>query len=186
MYDEYMQNYLGFQGNEYPNTYEQSMQFNPFNCTNPNGCRGCNYFNSQSRAYNAQNVNIENFYPEIYKIVYPMVKKACYDHYGMINEDTINKIVNDIYSNLTTNERIELNINLTNEVRVDSKEVKPEDESSQNRNVGSNNILTDLIKILVIRELISRPYYGGQLSRQMSGPALYNPYFNRPNYPFGL
>ena len=56
-YEEYMQNVLGVKSQ---NTYMQGME---------------NYFEPRIQEVNMQEIN--NLYPDIYRIVYPMVQKAC-------------------------------------------------------------------------------------------------------------
>lgn len=133
--------------------------------------RNSNYFQNN----NTTNVELERFYPDLYKLLYPMVRTACMRNTKPITEETINEMVKDIYSNFHSDDAIVLNINLTNDVRSNSKtkeaskvsnakstyKVSAETrntEQSEERNLRPNNyVLNDLIRILVIRELLGRP-----------------------------
>lgn len=101
MYEEYMQNYFNYPMNGYPNTYDQMNEM-PYNY----GVN--NYMNSYNPYYYGMPTRItenelEKFYPEIYKIVYPMIKKSVMqNNYRGATEETINNIIDDIYSNVDT------------------------------------------------------------------------------------
>lgn len=118
-----------------------------------------NDYSSNCRISNI-NDELENYYPEIYKIIYPMVKKACDSNYGSINENVIENLTNEIYYSLEGNSQL-----------------NEEFESvSETRQFG-NGPLQDLIKILLLRELIGR-LQGGRPPVSPSRP----PY---PNYGYG-
>lgn len=120
---------------------------------------------SFSVAPNVYNMELERYYPEIYKILYPMIQSACMRNTKPLTEETLNEMVKDIYSNFNAED-------LTNDVRSSSK---PKDnlstsktstkiDSSETRNRGeervirpNNYVLNDLIRILLIRELLGRP-----------------------------
>lgn len=97
------------------------------------------------------NVNneLESLYPEIYKIVYPMVLKNIKTNMDNITKEKIDNITQEIYDNI---------------------------EGNSDKRV-SNEGLRDLIRILIIRELLnnmnrpSRPHFPG-----------YRPPFNRPGF----
>ena len=117
MYKEYMQNLLG-------------MQINSCNCLPQDSYMAVN--NTEQ---------LKNMYPEIYKIIYPMVKKACLQPTYPITEESLNVMTEEVYSNIGTDS-------------------------------GS---LEDLIKILLIRELINKPE---QRIHSMQKPmhSMYNPF----------
>lgn len=184
MYEEYMRDVLGYTPNIYSNinnTYDDQIE----------GSQCCDYqYRNQNvmpynyTVYQNKNMNIdselEKMYPDIYNIVYPMVKKACMKNTRVLSRDVIDEIVDDIYRNIEEdNNDIELNINLGNETR-DSKEVelkenkKSQDSVVENRQRPRRNpLLNDLIRILVLRELIGRP--------GCFGPGCFPP--NRPPMP---
>ncbi len=119
--------------------------------------------------------DLEECYPEIYKIIYPMVKKACERNMGANTREEIEQMTDEIYLSLEDNNQITMNINLGNTVSTTSNtqnrnglnkeeiQKKPSEKQEnrnsevQNRRGPANNNLRDLIKILLIRELLGRP-----------------------------
>ncbi len=150
-YEEYIRSILG-----YPN-YGATYQQQPM---------AMNY------ERNDQNAEIESCYPEIYKVVYPMVCKACSSNNRPVTPDLIDELTNEIYLSIENDNEINVTINLTNEVggnvenrttngktvtkssavsKEASKENRGEDRQFRNRG------LQDIIRILLIRELLGRP-----------------------------
>lgn len=175
MYDDYISNMLREDYSPYQNTYEplsrntyynQIEDYNQFNYSYP-----YNYVkNSTSRNLSE---DIENLYPDIYRLIYPMIKKACRQNMPHVTEDTLDEITNDIYNNIEAENIINLNIDITNgknENKTISNIKKNNTKEQENRHI--NNSLRDLIKILLIRELIGknnydrppRPYFPGHMS----------------------
>lgn len=159
-YEEYIRSILG-----YPNTtnFNQNQM----------------YSNGYLVAMQTDTRNdLEEFYPEIYKIIYPMVKKACEENMRASTREEIEQMTDEIYSALEDSNQINVNINLGNTVsttninrtqnrnEVHKEEVQrktSENQETENRNVEmqnrrrpGNNNLRDLIKILLIRELLRR------------------------------
>lgn len=146
-YEEYIRSILG-----YPNYNNSSCCENDYNP------------NMASERNNETNRQLEACYPEIYKVVYPMINKACSNITKPITSDLIDELTNEIYSSIETDNEINLTINLTNKIsstgnRTTSNKTKTEKvqenrgEDRQFRNRG----LQDLIRILLIRELLGRP-----------------------------
>lgn len=158
-YDDYIRSILG-----YPNYMSNNMDSN---CIQP--YRQTNYsYNSNSDR------KIEECYPEIYKIIYPMVVQVCRNNTRLITNDVIEDMTNEIYSAIEVDQinEIGVSINLTNEVSTNqnrSQNVKSsnkvtdntkKEKDAENRSedrVSRNNSLRDLIKVLIIRELLNRP-----------------------------
>lgn len=167
-YDEYIRSILG-----YP------MQQN-----------NCNTYN-QNEMYQYEtnnNKELEECYPEIYKIVYPMVCKACINNTRPVTKELIDSLTNEIYMAIEGNEEVNVNINLNNNVRSSETqnsntnpnmykkpEVKVENRSQESRQIRRNFLLNDLIRILLIRELL-----GGGNQRPPFRPPL------RPGFPGGI
>ena len=142
-YDEYIRSILGYPTNDSYNSNQT-------------------YSNQ-----NLMNSEVEKCYPEIYKIVYPMVKTKCDNFRGTVNNEDIENMTDEIYSSLESNDTIQLNINLTNNIKttntssntVRTTEKKPEvtvtEKAVENRETRQlNRSLRDLIKILFILEFI--------------------------------
>ena len=121
--------------------------------------------------------DLEEFYPEIYKIIYPMVQKACDGNMGANSREEIEQITDEIYSAIEDNNQINLNINLGNTISTtnlntqnrnelhkegvqkkssEKQEVENRNTEGESRISPRNNNLRDLIKILLIRELLRR------------------------------
>lgn len=155
-YEEYIRSVLG-----YPNTTNMNQnQIYQNEYPNP----------SQVNMRN----DLEDFYPEIYKIIYPMVQKACDGNMGPNSREEIERMTDEIYSAIEDSNQINVNINLGNTVsttnmnRTQNRNEIPKEEVQkkqevENRNIEGesrisprNNNLRDLIKILLIRELLRR------------------------------
>lgn len=127
---------------------------------------GVTYQQAAPTAYerNDQNIEIEDCYPEIYKVVYPMVSKACSSNTRPVTSNLIDELTNEIYLSIESDNEINVTINLTNEVGSEkmpsnSKNLRKE-EVRENRGKDRqfrNKGLQDLIRILLIRELLGRP-----------------------------
>lgn len=159
MYEDYMQNLLGYPMRQYQNTYDE-QNFNPYgNFYETN-------FQRQEWRNSVSSDELESCYPEIYNVVYPMVRKVCMSNTMPINQTVIDNMVNEISTNLEANGTIELNINLNNQVmenrKADSstesnsqeRENRSSENESSNRQIRRNPFVNDLIRILVIRELL--------------------------------
>lgn len=159
-YEEYIRSVLGYpstanmnQNQMYQNEYPNPSQINMRN-------------------------DLEECYPEIYKIIYPMVKKACDGNMGANSREEIERMTDEIYSALEDSNQINVNINLGNTVsttnmnrtqnrteisKEEFQKKNSEKQEVENRNIETesrisprNNNLRDLIKILLIRELLRR------------------------------
>lgn len=164
-YDDYIRSILG-----YPpmRSYEDNIQdYRNQNMNyNMTSNMNTNYMSATS------DMDLESCYPEIYKIVYPMVCKKCDSVQMPVTNDDIQNMTDEIYYALEARNDIQLNINLTNEIKgkgtgtintnmtraTDKKpEVRISETSSENRETRQfNRGLRDLIQILLIRELLRR------------------------------
>lgn len=192
-YEDYIRNILGYPIQLNNNTYKNNSTY----C-----CPGYNYEYIQSSMPKYSSEILE-LYPEIYKILNPMICKICEANSKAITRELIEQMTDEIYLNIecdnsgedtinvrvtvpnpsnktvlenkvidspketrTTNinsnsshSRIQSNINQSiasqNQVRQTENKV----EVSKNRYSRRNNTLRDLIKILILNQLlgISRP-----------------------------
>ena len=174
-YDDYIRSILGYpvrnqfdQFNQGQQEYQGYQEYrNPTFNTNIN--------------ISGNNVELENSYPEIYKIVYPMITKKCENvRENNITKDDIENMTDEIYYALESRNETQININLRNDVnglkkvntsstlasknnistinnaRTENKkpEVKVSETTGEKRQL--NGGLRDLIQILLIRELLNR------------------------------
>ena len=164
-YEEYIRSVLG-----YPSTATMNQ-----NHINQNQMYQTEYPNPSQ--VNMRN-DLEDFYPEIYKIIYPMVQKACDGNMMANSRVEIEQMTDEIYSAIEDNNQINVNINLGNTIsttnmnrmqnrnEISKEEIQkksPEKQEVKNRHTEGesrisprNNNLRDLIKILLIRELLRR------------------------------
>ena len=144
IYEEYMRSVLGYQPMN--NTYDM------------------NYENWDMSSMNSQQMQeLEDCYPEIYRIVYPMVQSACMRNTRPITRELIDSMTDEIYYALEDKEMLE-NRN------KEEKTVKST-ETVENRQVFVRNTrLNDLIRILLLRELLGRPGFPGPGGRPPRPP----------------
>lgn len=164
-YEEYMQNVLGM---NIQNTYMPGAN---------------NYYGPRLQEPNLQECN--QFYPEIYGIVYPVVQKVCSRRSGItLNETLINEMVDEVYDVVEPREeerdRRENNTNLKNG-DVKNPRVK---EKETRRPI--NNSLRDLIRILIIRELLQGGWSGNRPRPPRPGPGMPRTDHGMPGGPGGM
>ena len=126
-----------------------TLSFNPCYSNMP----GIAYQNMQ-----ANSDDIERLYPDIYRIIYPMVTVSCNTiNINMaITEELIDNMTNEIYDKVEADPRIEIQININSEVQNDRNNRQTSDSSMQRRPRPRNRFLRDLIRILLLRELLGR------------------------------
>lgn len=146
-YDEYIRSILGYNQNE---LYDYGYNDN------------YNNYRMQDNIAIVQNSQLEQSYPEIYKVVYPMVSKRCENVRAELSNEELEKMTDEIYFALESKNETQLNINLKNDVRTSSNaNVRKAEvnvtENSKGETRQFNSGLRDLVKILLIRELLNRP-----------------------------
>ena len=146
-YDEYIRSILGYNQNE---LYDYGYNDN------------YNNYRMQDNITIAQNSKLEQSYPEIYKVVYPMVSKRCENVRAELSNEELEKMTDEIYFALESKNETQLNINLKNDVRTSNNaNVRKAEvnvtENSKRETRQFNSGLRDLVKILLIRELLNRP-----------------------------
>ena len=169
-YDDYIRSILGYPARNKLEQYNQEMPEyqNYQEYRNPT-------FNTNINI-SGNNVELENSYPEIYKIVYPMIAKKCENARSeTFSKSDIENMTDEIYYALEEKQEKRININLTNDIngtktqnssavstsakvenkRPDVKISQKAIENSEKRQINSG--LRDLIQILLIRELLNRP-----------------------------
>lgn len=158
-YDDYMRDVFYFNG-----------------LSNPNSMY---YMNNAVNTASLNNTSLNTLYPSIYRIINPVVQKVVNgNNYQFINEETVNNMVDGVYG------IVEGDINnVEKEANQDTRKNTTMVNSSQNSTVSTantnnfnNNLLRDLIRILIIKELLNRnnvrrfPFtYGGGMPYYMNG-----------------
>lgn len=128
-----------------------------------------NPFENNMQDYRNQNfdmsvdMDLENCYPEIYKIVYPMIEAKCDNVRMTVTKDDIENMTNEIYYALEEREEVrstERDKIRNLEKKSDIKQNEISNEKRETRQINRN--LRDLIQILLIRELLRRRRPGGR------------------------
>ena len=164
-YEEYIRNILG-----YPNY-------------NNNHFENGNYYQNDYRNQEEES-ELEACYPEIYRIVYPMITKACLNNTRPISSELIDELTDEIYNSVEPENEIRVNINLNNTTTSTTSvnnrntpttaNAKTNDKKVEDRQFRNNN-LKDLIRILLIRELL-----GNRPNRPNNRPPFRPPFPGNP------
>ena len=183
-YEDYMRSVLGYNSmnSNMPNMYNQDYYMqNRMPCqmgTYQNDCVG-----------NTMGDNVEDLYPDIYKIVNPLVCRVCQNNTKPITNDLIEQMISQVYSNIKADDINIVNINVEtgdvvnkevnnraqeNRDSKSSKEKLDSRGSDDTRNRRPNNpLLRDLIRILLLNRL-----FGNQ--RPMPRPPMRPPFPGAP------
>ena len=151
-YEDYMNNLLGYNMNNRNNMYMMNQpMIEPM------------YEEENVFTYAQSNSELEECYPDIYKIVYPMICKSCLYVTEEITPELVERITNEIYENLETDEapqekrgaEVKINYsNIRNNRNVGQYNRNIHEDTEKEAKRQRNIFLNDLIKILVLRELI--------------------------------
>lgn len=131
-YDEYMRSMLGY--------------------SSPEGYMQDSYYRMSPQDMCPYSDDMEHLYPEVYRVVYPMVCSACDRIQGPVTDEIVTRMTNDIYDRVEADGRIRIEVSV--EVR-DNNERQNSEETRQPRR-PRNRFLRDLIRILLLRELFRR------------------------------
>ena len=122
-YEDYMRSVLGY-NNVNSNMYNQDY-FMP----NRAQCYMGTYQNTNPCSQIQD--NIEDLYPDIYKIVNPIVCKVCQNNTKPITNDLIEQMVSDVYSNISADDINIVNINIeTGDVVTNNRSAENKDQKS--------------------------------------------------------
>lgn len=162
-YDDYMRNVLGFSNmgcQSCPNMYMNTPCSFQAMGTQPTFQGMPMQTQFQSMNLNQSCDDLERMYPDTYRVIHPMVVSACNNVRMPVTEDMLDQMTNDIYDRAEMDDRINVDINITVETRDEENSRQGLDESRQRmpqrRPRRRNRFLRDLIRILLIRELIGR------------------------------
>ena len=153
-YDDYMRNTLGFssmnspmgmQGTSCPSMNCQNMCITPYS-----------NMSSNQMMWQDSSCDLERMYPDSYRVVYPMVVSTCRNVSMPVTEDMIDRMTDDIYDRAVADGRINVDISVEVETREDSKEEDRQMINRPPRRRRRNRFFRDLIRILLLRELIGR------------------------------
>jgi len=163
-YEDYARDVLGHQrvrnnmGNNMENHMGENMSNIPYSTYIP--MPEDDYYEMpmpyDTRMEEETNSEMNEFYPEIYKIVYPMVLKMYSQNMGRrITKETLDEMVNEIYINVepedTPTPVTPLNTNVKPQMRMSNTKEQEVVAETRQRNFA----LDDLIRILLLREFLS-------------------------------
>lgn len=180
-YEEYMRSVLGYSpyvDRNYTYTNSQEDMYN-------------NYMNMSETPNMQPTQDLTEFYPEIYKIIYPMVCKACNVNSDReVTKDLLEQITDEIYRNVEPEEQqttSRADVQLKNGDVINPNAKEPEQQTRETRQ--NNFLLRDLIRILLLKEWgrpnrppIRPPFPPGG-GRPPMGPGPGMPPPNRPPRP---
>ena len=125
-YDDYMRNVLGY-SNEGDNTYARYSD----------NCYGMNYsdigYNNMYNSVITPSNGVEQMYPEIYKVINPMVCQMCDKNTQPVTEYLIEQMTDDIYDNVVNRVEIQNVINLNIGTRNSDIQINEKSEEVENR-----------------------------------------------------
>lgn len=145
-YEEYMQTVLGYT----PNCMQNTMYSNDYYIVQTN------------------NSILDELYPEMYKKIYPLICKQCNTNTMPVTKEILEQMTDNVLSQIEIDLKIQTNVkietrkedvkntsqrNQTSNARQKDINIEEIDREDRNRR---NNTLRDLIKILIIRELLDR------------------------------
>ena len=143
IYDEYMRSVLGYQPMNFNSTYDRN--YDDFFMSNT--------LHDMTAMSNIQRQELENCYPDIYRMVFPMIQKACMQNTRTITRELIDSMTEEIYFAIEDNE--------LSENRSNDKTKTSNKETEDRQRIIRNQGLNDLIRILLLRELLGRPGFPG-------------------------
>ena len=125
-----------------------------------------------------QDSELEKMYPEVYKTIYPKVCNVCQKKLNSdITQENLEDMINEVYTYLETEGNINFYINIENR---NESQVSNNIRNSMNRSSvrkteerqdrQRNNALLDIIRIVILRELLNRPGRPGRPQFPGQGP----------------
>lgn len=171
-YDDYMRSVLGYSNSDgYRMDNMNPMVMTNMHNMNNMGINSMNMNTMGNMSMNNMGINmsndddIERLYPEVYRVVYPMVCSSC-DRMQFpgttINDEMVTRMTNDIYDQVEADGRIKIEVNVTTEVRETSNNSSDSSIETRQRRRPRNRFLNDLIRILLLRELSRRRRFPGR------------------------
>ena len=174
--------------------FQNTQMMNGINGMQNQNMMNCTYSGSQNMYGNNMGQNINNLYPSIYRIITPVVSKVVANsNCQFLNEDTLNNMVDTVYNivegqieydnepstqventqstNSSSSSNNSSNVRASETRQITNSQTQ---SSSNSRNRRSDNLLRDIIKILILRELLSRNAFRTQQQAQFSFPQYYN------------
>lgn len=133
-YEDYMRSVLGYNNGENYSTYD-------------NG-----YYPREMQTQDLE--DMDDMYPDIYRIVYPVVCKVCDKNMNSpITHNTVDEMVEEVYGIVEGENEVKVE---TNKVELKNGDVRNPNVKQKEETRQRNFLLNDLIRILLLRELLRR------------------------------
>ena len=117
--------------------------------------------------------DLENFYPEIYRKIFPLVTNECNTNNMPITQEILEQMTDNVLNTV----EIDLKIETRKEEGKNSNTRQQDRMPRQN-----NNLLRDLVRILILNELLKRRHNRPQFPGNPPRPPMPGP---RPPFPRG-
>ena len=164
-YEDYMRSVLGYP-TENRDTYQMNYLGDTQKCVMP-------YQDTKE---------LENYYPEIYKIINPIVCEICDRCNKPVTREMLDNMVEEVRREIQINNEIAIKVNIDNRLEQKEMENKPNtikpsstirtstfNETArktpevENRQIRDNNpFLNDLIRILILNRLFGQGFFPGR------------------------
>lgn len=170
-YEDYMRSVLGYPV-ESQNTYLQNSCYETFPYT--------------SIVEEDRKKQIEILYPEIYQKLKPVICNMCENNTKSITKELIEEMTNQIYQSIEIKENavVSIRVQTRNEEKSRSGRENREEETRQQRRPNQDSFLRDLIKILILNQLLGNDFPVGRPPHPpFPGPGTPPP--PRPPFPGG-
>lgn len=187
-YEEYMRSVLGYNPMQCRNTYENDMMDDRM------------FYNMPSNFSTNQDEDLESLYPDIYRLVQPMVESSCSQNTRQITKEVLDEMTNDIYfaieaddesmsRNVETQSSANPNVKCVNgsqECSLSNRQSQEENRQENRQRFIRNRSLNDLIRILILRELLRRRHFPfpGRPPRPPMRPPMRPPFPGQGRPPF--
>lgn len=134
-YEDYMRSVLGYANNEPNYTYD-------------------NYY---PRVEEPRHEEVENLYPDIYRIINPVVEDVCdRNRSRAVTEDLVKTMTEEVYNNVERNSKLQVNVQVKPELKngdVRNPNAR-QTETQRAQTLQRNSMLNDLIRILILKNLL--------------------------------
>lgn len=135
-YEDYMRSVLGYGSDEVNYTYDD------------------NYYYPRVEETSVNNIELDGFYPNVYRIINPTVEEVCSRNSNkQVTEELLRTMVDEVYTIIEKNPSLGVETMVRTELK--NGDVRnPNAKETRQRNL----LLSDLIRILILRNLIgNRP-----------------------------
>ena len=140
--------YLMYENSYFPNTQTNSLAEN----------NNMPFMHIQDFTMDDSDEKIMEMYPEIYRLINPIVEKRCRENTEPITQELVERMANEIYDVVEEQPDTVVNVNVEVSNREDKASKEKNVKKEENRNINprrrNNFLLRDLIEILILNNLL--------------------------------